>query len=151
MNAFNQRGKRPVKVYLCVFVCFLTKACHLELVSDLSDFLHATGLFCDNATNFVGESRELKEIADRLWNDKSRHNVLDHCSQLGVKFHFIQPRSPHFGGLWESAVKVAKQLLSGSVNRTTIKLRRAYYSHSSSRSSYELSTLLRFVVRSKRF
>ncbi|KAM8719506.1 hypothetical protein ACLKA7_005701 [Drosophila subpalustris] len=27
---FNQPGRRPVKVYLCVFMCFSAKACHLE-------------------------------------------------------------------------------------------------------------------------
>ncbi|BFG03085.1 uncharacterized protein DMAD_02427 [Drosophila madeirensis] len=130
---FNQRGRRPIKVYLCVFVCFLSKACHLELVSDLSTnafiaalkrFFARRGisaeLFCDNATNFVGASRELKAIADLIWNDSGKHQIVDQCSQLGVNFHFIPPRSPHFGGLWESAVKVAKQLLVRSFNSTAL-------------------------------
>ncbi|SPP90064.1 Hypothetical predicted protein, partial [Drosophila guanche] len=73
-------------------------------------------LFCDNATNFVGASRELKAITDLIWNDSGKHQIVDQCSQLGVSFHFIPPRSPHFGGLWESAVKVAKQLLVRSFN-----------------------------------
>lgn len=126
---FNMRGKRPVKVYLCVFVCFLTKACHLEIVSDLSTnaFIAAlkrffarrglsTDLYCDNATNFVGASRELNQGLEEL--DKC--TVVDVCTKRGVQFHFIPPRSPHFGGLWESAVKVAKQLLVKSANSTSL-------------------------------
>ncbi|GBM99356.1 hypothetical protein AVEN_124421-1 [Araneus ventricosus] len=31
-----ESGMKPLKMYVCVFVCFTTKAIHLELVSDLS-------------------------------------------------------------------------------------------------------------------
>lgn len=128
---YNQRGRRPTKVYLCVFVCFLTKACHLELVSDLSTnaFIAALKRFfarrglsvelsCDNATNFVGAARELGAQAEQLWNEKPR--IINHCSKLGVQFRFIPPRSPHFGGLWESAVKVAKQLIIRCFNGASL-------------------------------
>ena len=126
---FNTRGKRPVKVYLCVFVCFLTKACHLEVVSDLSAnaFIAAlkrffarrglsSELFCDNATNFVGASNQLNGLMEAT----NKRQIDDECSQRGVRFHFIPPRSPHFGGLWESAVKVAKQLLVKCTNSTAL-------------------------------
>ncbi|XP_030381837.1 uncharacterized protein LOC115629498 [Scaptodrosophila lebanonensis] len=130
---FHQRGRRPTKMYMCVFVCFLTKACHLELVSDLSTnafiaalkrFFARRGLsaelFCDNATNFVGAAREVKELTDRMWNETGKRRIENQCSSLGVQFHFIPPRSPHFGGLWESAVKVAKQLLVRCFNGTAL-------------------------------
>ncbi|KAF8792537.1 hypothetical protein HNY73_004121 [Argiope bruennichi] len=61
------RGVRPVKMYVCVFVCFITKAVHLEQVSDLSTdaflasfkrFVGRRGkpaeIFSDCETNFVG-------------------------------------------------------------------------------------------------
>ncbi|GFW37879.1 integrase catalytic domain-containing protein [Trichonephila clavipes] len=63
----NQRKGVLNKVYVCIFVCMVTKACHLEIVTDLSSeafiaalkrFFSRRGkserIFSDNATNFVG-------------------------------------------------------------------------------------------------
>ncbi|XP_011858336.1 PREDICTED: uncharacterized protein LOC105555899 [Vollenhovia emeryi] len=63
------------KAYLCIFVCFVTKAVHLEIVSELSTvaFLNALKRFIgrrgkpisihsDNGTNFVGANNSLKEM-----------------------------------------------------------------------------------------
>ncbi|XP_036345737.1 uncharacterized protein LOC118754980 [Rhagoletis pomonella] len=67
-------GKAPYKAYVAIFVCFATKAVHIEVVSDLSTdaFLASlkrmigrrglpSDIFCDNATNFVGACRKLAE------------------------------------------------------------------------------------------
>jgi len=40
------RSKPPVKCYVCVFICFATRAIHLELIKDLSTlFLHGLKRF----------------------------------------------------------------------------------------------------------
>ncbi|GBN52418.1 hypothetical protein AVEN_36597-1 [Araneus ventricosus] len=61
------RGIKPLKMYVCVFACFTTKAIHLELISDLSSDACIAGLkrfisrrgkpldiYNDCGTNFVG-------------------------------------------------------------------------------------------------
>ncbi|XP_058448907.1 uncharacterized protein LOC131428866 [Malaya genurostris] len=69
----------PAKAYLCVFVCFSTKAVHLELVSDLSTqaFLCSLRRFIvrrdrpahihsDNGKNFEGAKNDLTELFTML-------------------------------------------------------------------------------------
>jgi len=126
---YKIRGKKPHKVYLAIFCCFTTKAVHLEVVSDLTTqaFLAALkrfngrsgvarSIYCDNATNFVGAKNELRELKTTIYSDEARETITKTCSRLGTEFHFIPPRAPHFGGLWEVAVKSAKHLLVRTVS-----------------------------------
>lgn len=128
LTSYRIRGKAPYKTYIAVFVCFGSKATHLELVSDLSAnnfllclkrFVGRRGIpqriFCDNATNFTGAHNKLKEIKERLLSDDVIHEVRSFCTQTGFEFCFIPPRAPHFGGLWEAAVKSAKTILVKNV------------------------------------
>ncbi|XP_041631498.2 uncharacterized protein [Drosophila kikkawai] len=115
------RNKAPIKCYVCIFICFSTKAVHLELVQDLSTsaFLSALRRFIlirgkpariwsDNATNFVGAKNELADLK-RLFLNASHQTAIDEfCLTDSIEWRFIPPRSPHFGGLWEAAVKTAK-------------------------------------------
>lgn len=114
------------KCYLCLFVCFSTKALHLEAVTSLSTesflatldrFISRRGIpkaiHTDNATNFVGASRYLKDIYSFV--TKQSPQIQIHLAHKGIDWHFIPPRSPHFGGLWEAGVKAVKRLLPSSV------------------------------------
>ncbi|XP_017848265.2 uncharacterized protein LOC108603731 isoform X3 [Drosophila busckii] len=115
------RNRPPTKCYIAIFVCFATKASHLELVEDLSAmsfiaslrrFISTRGkphtIWSDNATNFVGAKNELKELAELFLSDPQNFALRDCFVSLGINWQFIPPRSPHFGGLWEAAVKSAK-------------------------------------------
>ncbi|XP_044315228.1 uncharacterized protein LOC123037635 [Drosophila rhopaloa] len=115
------RSKVPVKTYVCVFICFATKAIHLELVQDLSTpaFLRALKRFIltrgkpariwsDNATNFVGAKNELAELKNLFLSGPHIRAIEEFCLEDSIEWCFIPPRSPHFGGLWEAAVKTAK-------------------------------------------
>ncbi|XP_050340829.1 uncharacterized protein LOC126767333 [Bactrocera neohumeralis] len=65
-----------------------------------------TKIFSDNATNFVGAERKLRELKEAylaMGPDLKRFAADERCS-----FIFIPPRAPHFVGLWEAAVKSAK-------------------------------------------
>ncbi|GFT06442.1 integrase catalytic domain-containing protein [Trichonephila clavipes] len=117
---YRGRGAKTIKGYIALFVCFATKALHLELVSDLTSEAFIASLkrfcargapkhiYCDNDTTFVGARRKLLEI----FNFVSKFNENEHfcyfLSQVNVEWHFSPPVSPHFGGLWEAGVKSIK-------------------------------------------
>lgn len=130
---FKTRGKRPQKAYIAVFCCFSTKAVHLELVTDLTTdafigalkrFIsrrgHCQNLYSDNATNFVGARNQLAELSTVLFATAAQDKIQEECATKGISFHFIPPRAPHFGGLWEAAVKSAKRLLVKEVTNASL-------------------------------
>ncbi|XP_071652143.1 uncharacterized protein [Temnothorax longispinosus] len=105
----RSRGATPFKAYVCLFVCFTTKAVHLELAFSLTteSFLSAlrrfmarrgrcSQLYSDCETNFVGAQREL---ANRMQAASEREKI---------RWTFNPPSPPHFGGLWEARVKTMK-------------------------------------------
>ena len=74
IKSFSGRGCRMSKGYVCLFVCFSTRAIHLEAVSDLSteSFLAAFHRFAsrrgcpsqvvsDNGRNFVGAAKAIAQ------------------------------------------------------------------------------------------
>lgn len=63
---------------------------------------HCTQLWSDNGTTFVGANRELQQLVSV---QKSASEILE---VEGTEWHFIPPRSPNFGGLWEAGVKATK-------------------------------------------
>ncbi|XP_058817141.1 uncharacterized protein LOC131680443 [Topomyia yanbarensis] len=114
----------PSRAYIALFVCMVTKAVHLELVSDLSTegFIAALkrfvvrrgrpiSVYCDNATNFSGAERELQALLKQFLNQQQREKIISFCADVTVGFHFIPARAPTFGGLWEAAVKALKHHL----------------------------------------
>ena len=106
---------------MAVFVCLVIKAVHLDVVSDLTTegFLAALkrfiarrgkpkNIYSDNGTNFVGANNELKELHDVLISDNHSDKVNSFSVNHEINWHFTPPLSPHFGGLWESSVKLFK-------------------------------------------
>ncbi|XP_038122126.1 uncharacterized protein LOC119770754 [Culex quinquefasciatus] len=82
-------------------------------ISALKRMIARRGYCCeiwsDNGTNLVGADRLLQEIYEAIMaHSKEAEQFL--CN-LGIKWKFIPPASPHQGGIWEAAVKSAKSLL----------------------------------------
>ena len=119
--------RRPTKLeaHICIFVCLTYKAVHLEVVSSqttqafqacLQRFVSRRNcpqhLYSDNGPNFTGAKNELKKLYSWLrseaTNDSIQHYLLSHH---GITWHNSPPASPHFGGLWESAVRSMKKHL----------------------------------------
>ncbi|XP_038119868.1 uncharacterized protein LOC119769976 [Culex quinquefasciatus] len=131
--AYPQRRARPVKCFVAIFVCLVTKAVHLELAADLTTqaFLAALKRFtarrgkpklvmCDNAKNFVGARRELSELAKLFLSQQFEEEIIRETAIDNIEFKFIPARSPNFGGLWESAVKSFKLLFKRTIGLHTL-------------------------------
>ena len=123
------RKPTVLKAYICLFVCLAVKAVHLELVSDLTaeafiaalrQFVARHGcpslIWSDHGTNFVGANRELREFNVFLSSQIMQGAISEFCSSHNIEWKYIPERSPHFGGLWESAVKSVKNHLKRIVS-----------------------------------
>lgn len=66
---------------------------------------------CDNGTNFVGGSNELKDL-EALNKKKIQHATLSY----GVNWHFIPPLAPHFSGVHEIMMKATKKAIYAILN-----------------------------------
>ncbi|XP_058443677.1 uncharacterized protein LOC131425643 [Malaya genurostris] len=117
----SQRKGVPLKCYICLFVCLVVKAVHVEIVFDLTTeaFIAALKRFvarrgkpeiiiCDNAANFVGARRELCELHRLFREEQCRNSIITEAAKEAIEFKFIPAKSPNFGGLWEAAVKSLK-------------------------------------------
>ncbi|XP_008182613.1 uncharacterized protein LOC103309303 [Acyrthosiphon pisum] len=111
----RRKQARSVKGYLALFVCMVIKAVHIEVVSDLTTdafiaalhrFVSRRGLpsdiYSDCGTNFKGANRELQ----RMFSEPAAQEL--YSGAISCHWHFNPPASPHFGGLWEAAVKSCK-------------------------------------------
>lgn len=120
LRASKGRGIKAYKAYIAVFVCLSTKAIHVECVDGLTTdaflaafrrFVGRRGLpsdvYSDNGTNFVGAAngldRQFKQMAQDI-----EGGIADKYVEDGIRWHFIPPGSPHFGGLREAVVKSVK-------------------------------------------
>lgn len=118
------RKAAPVKGYICVFVCMVSKAMHLEVVENLSTeaflaalqrFVSRRGVpeevYSDNGTNFIGARSELRELYELFKSDLTNGKLSQFCQVKEIKWTTIPPNAPHFGGLWEAGVKSVKSVL----------------------------------------
>ena len=65
----------------------------------------------DHGSNFIGADRELDQLHTFI-NSNSKM-IAEFCASQGIidKWKYIPEKSPHFGGLWEAAMKSAKTCL----------------------------------------
>ncbi|CAK1598625.1 unnamed protein product [Parnassius mnemosyne] len=122
LKTWRGRGARTYKAYVALFVCFATKAIHIELVTglDTQSFLAAFRRFVsrrgkpqqmvsDNGTTFQGASNQINEIYQFL--SDSSDEIMTSLSNDGIKWSFLPVYTPHMGGIYEAAVKSCKYFL----------------------------------------
>lgn len=115
---------------MCLFICMVTKAVHLEPVSSLTTdgflealrrFVSRRGLcahiYSDCGTNFIGAEGELKK---HLQSSTTANAIADDLSGKGIQWHFNPPLAPHHGGIWEAGVKSAKHHIRRVVGNNSL-------------------------------
>jgi len=116
------------KAYICLFTCGLSRAVHLEVVTDLSTetFLQVFRRFVsrkslpslmisDKASTFESAAEELK----KLFNSRE---LMDTLSTKGVRWQFIPKRAPWYGGFWERLIGMTKTVVRKVLGRSFITL-----------------------------
>ena len=110
-------GGEMIKSYICLFSCFITRAVHLEVVSDLATptFVNCLRRFCarrgtpvrivsDNAKTFKATSKLLNKLL-------SETEVRDFFVSKRIIWRFNLDRSPWWGGAFERMVGSVKRCL----------------------------------------
>jgi hypothetical protein len=119
MREVRLQKSRMYKVYIAVFVGSSIKAVHLEVVTELSteaflaafDWFNArrglpSDIFSDCSTNFIETDKQLQLLINSPDGQRAVTQARTEC-----QWHFNPPSAPHFGGLWEAAVRLTKRLL----------------------------------------
>jgi hypothetical protein len=109
LKCTGHRSTKYNKVYAAFFVCFVTKATHIEIVEDMTTeaFINAferfysrrgipRKVYSDNGSNFCGAEKIVE-------------------SKYDVEWERITALTPHIGGLWEAAVKAGKSYLKKAI------------------------------------
>ncbi|XP_073254422.1 uncharacterized protein [Porites lutea] len=123
-----KRGRSAEKVYGCLFTCFTSRAVHIEDVSSLEtdSFIQALRRFIsnrgypkeiwsDNATNFAGAEKEIRQSL-RDWNQDELNERLRKdeiscylCPRMQWKFQ--PPTASHMSGIWERLIRSVRKTM----------------------------------------
>ena len=123
------RAKARMKRYLCLFTCLQTRCVHLEIAYglDTDSFLCALSRFTarrgvpeemwsDNGRNFVRADKEIQKMCQSLDKEK----ISKHFNKESLKWHFNPPAAPHFGGAYESMIKIVKRNLYRTLQQASL-------------------------------
>ena len=112
------------KVYVCLFMCAVSRAVHLEIVTDLSvaTFLQAFRRFSrrrslpkilisDNASTYMAAAEELQSLFKSTL-------LIETLNSKGVTWKFIPKYAPWYGGFWERPIGLTKAALKKVLGQT---------------------------------
>jgi hypothetical protein len=111
------------KVWICLYTCCITRAVHIDIVSNLSTpsfirslkrFISRRGLphrmISDNGTTFKSAAKELQRVV----NDKE---VKKYLSDSRVVWTFNIEKAPWWGGIFERMIGLTKKCLRKIIGR----------------------------------
>jgi len=153
---FNvKRARSTIKIYGCIFVCFNSRAIHIEDVSslDADSFIQALHRFMavrgrpkeiwsDNGTNFCGAERELRQSVKDLDEEKIKKNLhnydVEWYSNPLPRWRFQPPTASHMSGVWERLIRSTRKAM-----RAVIGDPKALLSHEALRTVFaEVTSIL---------
>lgn len=121
-----KRGRGTAKVYGCIFVCFNSRAIHIEDVSSLETdtfiqalrrFMSIRGcpreIWSDNGTNFSGAEREIRRSIQE-WDQEAikgamRAREVEWYNCPMPKWRFQPPTASHMNGVWERLIRSVRK------------------------------------------
>ena len=119
-------SKKPLKSYICIFTCLVSRAIKLELTSSLSTtcfilalrrFISSYGvpklIVSDNARTFQSAAKELKALFQPEILQKF-------CLSNKISWKFNLPLSPWEGGVFERLVRIVKNALRSTLSKTLL-------------------------------
>lgn len=80
---------------------------------------HIVRMYSDNGTNIVGANRIIQEEYRKFVKEYQEEITLQ-LTRMNIEWHFIPPSAPHFGGIWEAAVKSTKYHLKRTIGETKL-------------------------------
>ena len=111
------------KVWICLFTCLLTRAVHLDVVTDMSthSFLRCLKRFAsrrglprkfvsDNGKTFKAASKYIKAVFED-------HTVKEQLAGMGCEWTFNVERAPWWGGAFERLIQSTKRCLRKLIAR----------------------------------
>ena len=125
-----KRGRSTMKVYGCIFVCFNSRAVHIEDVSSLETdafiqalrrFIAVRGcpkeIWSDNGTNFTGAEKELrrsvKELNAETIEKEFHSKEVEWYSCPLPKWQFQPPTASNMSGVWERLIRSVRKAMKG--------------------------------------
>ena len=125
---YVKRGRSAVKVYGCIFVCFNSRAVHIEDVSSLETdtfiqalvrFISVRGrpkeIWSDNGTNFTGAQKELRLSVQNLNEERIKSELhsreVEWYSCKLPEWRFQPPAASHMSGVWERLIRSVRKAM----------------------------------------
>ncbi|GFU83190.1 integrase catalytic domain-containing protein [Trichonephila clavipes] len=91
------------KYYVAIFICFIAKAIHIEVVTELT-------------------TEAMIATLKRFFSRRGKNILANYLTNEEITWKFIPPRSPNFGGLWEAGVKSFKHHFKRTVGDARLTL-----------------------------
>ena len=125
LMTYRVSKKKGGKMYILLFACSLTRAIHLELITDqttdgfircLKRFIARRGrpstIYSDNGKSFVAAAKWLKNIM-------KEEKLQDYLAHHDIKWKFNLAKAPWWGGQFQRLIGVMKQPIYKTIGRAT--------------------------------